>query len=66
MGEHSIVEIAEALDAGIAVSDLTYVDGTVVKVKDPNAVYDAVTLPSFEEIKENKQKVCRKLLYTVL
>ena len=56
MGEHSIVEIAEALDAGIAVSDLTYVDGTVVKVKDPNAVYDAVTLPSFEEIKENKQK----------
>lgn len=56
MGEHSIVEIAEALAAGIAVSDLTYVDGTVVKVKDPNAVYDAVTLPSFEEIKENKQK----------
>ena len=27
MGEHSIVEIAEALDAGIAVSDITYISG---------------------------------------
>ena len=33
MGERSIIEIAEALDAGIAVEDLTYLDGTVVKVK---------------------------------
>lgn len=56
MGEHSIVEIAEALEAGIAVSDITYIDGTVVKVKDREAVYDAVELPSFEEIKENKRK----------
>ena len=30
MGERSVLEIAEALEAGIAVSDLTYVDGTVV------------------------------------
>lgn len=29
MGEHSIVELAEALDAGIDVSDITYVRGTV-------------------------------------
>lgn len=56
MGEHSIIEIAEALDAGIAISDLTYIDGTVVKVKEPDAVYDAVMLPSFEEIKENKKR----------
>lgn len=56
MGEHSIVEIAEALEAGIAVSDITYIDGTVVKVKDRETVYDAVELPSFEEIKDNKRK----------
>lgn len=56
MGEHSIVEIAEALDAGIDVSDITYIDGTVVKVKDKEAIYDAVELPSFEEIKKDKRK----------
>ena len=33
MGERSIVEIAEALDSGISVKDLTYLDGTVVKIK---------------------------------
>lgn len=56
MGEHSIVEIAEALDAGIAVSDLTYIDGTVVKVKNTDSVYDALELPSFETIKKDKRK----------
>lgn len=31
MGEHSIIELAEALDAGIPVEDITYIAGTVVK-----------------------------------
>ena len=39
MGEHSIVEIAEALDAGIAVSDITYISGTTVKTKSLDSVY---------------------------
>ena len=30
MGEHSIIEIAEALDSGIPVSEITYVAGTVL------------------------------------
>ena len=37
MGERSIVEIAEALDSGISVKDLTYLDGTVVKIKNREA-----------------------------
>lgn len=59
MGERSVLEIAEALDAGIAVSDLTYVDGTVVKARDLDSVYDAVTLPSFQEISKNKEAYAR-------
>ncbi|MCI7180890.1 MAG: YgiQ family radical SAM protein [Schaedlerella sp.] len=54
MGERSIVEIADALNAGIAVEDLTYLDGTVVKVKSLESVYDAEILPSFEELKADK------------
>ena len=34
MGEHSILEIAEALDSGIPISEITYVAGTVYKSKD--------------------------------
>ena len=55
MGERSIIEIAEALDAGISVKDLTYISGTVVKVKSREDIYDAEFLPSFEELKASKQ-----------
>ena len=34
MGEKSILEIAEALDSGIAVQDITFIPGTVFKTKD--------------------------------
>ena len=33
MGEHSIIEIAEALDAGIHVRDITFIAGTVYKTR---------------------------------
>ncbi len=59
MGERSIAEIADALDAGIPVSELTYIDGTVVKIKDRDSIYDAEFLPSFEELKADKKSYAR-------
>ena len=49
MGERSIVEIAEALEAGIDIKDITFIPGTVCKVKSLDSVYDAEILPSLEE-----------------
>ncbi len=63
MGERSIIEIADALDAGIPVSQLTYIDGTVVKIKDRDSIYDAEFLPSYEELKTDK-KLYAKSFYT--
>ena len=54
MGERSIVEIAEALDSGLAVGDITYIDGTVVKVKSLDSVYDALILESWDDLKADK------------
>ena len=54
MGEHSIIELAEALDAGIPVEDITYIAGTVVKTKSLDSIYDAEILPSFEDLKADK------------
>ncbi len=59
MGERSIVEIAEALDAGIPVEELTYIDGTVVRVKDRERIKDAEFLPSYEELKQDKKNYAR-------
>ncbi len=54
MGERSIVEIAEALDSGLAIEDITYIDGTVCKVKSLDSIYDAVILESWDELKADK------------
>ena len=56
MGEHSVVEIADALDSGLAVEDITYVRGTVYHAKNLDSVYDYEMLPSFDELKKDKKE----------
>lgn len=63
MGERSILEIAEALKSGIAVEDITFIDGTVYKTKSRDTIYDALFLPSFEELSEDKKNYA-KSFYT--
>ena len=54
MGEHSIVEIADALDSGLDIRDITFIDGTVYKTRDRESIYDAIELPHFEALKADK------------
>ena len=54
MGEHSIVEIADALDSGLSIQDLTFIDGTAYKAASLEHVYDAEVLPSFDELKADR------------
>ncbi len=58
MGEKSIVEIADALNSGIAVKDITFIPGTVYRTKDISGVIrgdgdsrDGIMLPSYEAVK---------------
>ena len=55
MGERSIVEVAEALSSGLAVSDITYVRGSVYKTNSLENLYDYLTLPSWEALNENRR-----------
>lgn len=59
MGEHSIIELAEALDSGIDVADITFVKGTVYKSRKKEDIYDAIFLPEFEKVKEDKTAYAR-------
>jgi len=52
MGENQIIEIAEALESGLAVQDLTFILGTVFKTKDISFLDEPITLPSYKNIKE--------------
>lgn len=59
MGERSIVEIAEALESGIDIKDITFIPGTVYRTKSLESVYDAISLPGYEEMKEEKLAYAR-------
>lgn len=62
MGEHSIVEIADALASGINIKDITYIPGTVYKTKDISGItgfsdnkLNALFLPSYEDMKKDSR-----------
>ena len=55
MGERSIIEVADALNSGIAVNDITFIKGTVYKTKTEDGFYDEIRLPDYETMKENKR-----------
>ncbi|MCI8830882.1 MAG: YgiQ family radical SAM protein [Lachnospiraceae bacterium] len=63
MGEHSIVEIADALDSGLNIKDITFINGTVYKTASLENVYDGELLPSFDQMKADK-KAYAKSFYT--
>ncbi|MBM6776211.1 YgiQ family radical SAM protein [Collinsella tanakaei] len=54
MGEHAIVEVADALAAGLPIDQITYVDGTVYRVSGGEQalaeVYDYELLPSWDDL----------------
>ncbi|MBR0138154.1 MAG: YgiQ family radical SAM protein [Erysipelotrichaceae bacterium] len=56
MGERSIVAMADALDSGLDIKDVTYIRGSCYKCKDITYLNDYIMLPSFEEIKNDKRK----------
>ena len=55
MGEKSIVEIADALNSGLDVKDITYVDGTVYRTNTLDESLPTVILPSYDALKANKR-----------
>ena len=60
MGERSIVAIADALNSGIPVKDITFIAGTVYKAKSLDSLTgDYRVLPSYRELKADKLQYAR-------
>lgn len=63
MGERSVLEIAEALDSGLAVRDITFIPGTVYRTKEGElSAYDPVILPSFDEICADRGRYAKSFM----
>lgn len=63
MGEHSIIEIADALNSGLSVQDITFIEGTVYKTRKREDIYDAIELPHYEALLADKREYA-KSFYT--
>ena len=59
MGERPIVELAEALDSGLPIDQITYIDGTVYRTRSLDDVYDAITLPGWDELEADRLAYAR-------
>ncbi len=59
MGELSIIEAADALASGLSISDLTFINGSVFKTRDPSFVQDAITLPDFDALQKDRLEYAR-------
>ncbi len=53
MGERAVVQIADALNDGMDVQDITYIDGTVYKTRAVDDSIPSIVLPSYPEIQKN-------------
>ena len=53
MGERAVVEIANALNDGMDAQDITYIDGTVYKTREPDTSVPSITLPAFPDMQKN-------------
>ncbi len=62
MGEKSIVEIADALNSGIDVKDITFIPGTLYKTKDISTLYNPVILPDYDSMKQFPAKYAESFM----
>ena len=62
MGEHSIVEVADALDGGLPVDQITFVNGSAYRTSGAGAldnVFDYELLPSWNELEKDRLAYAR-------
>ena len=56
MGEHTIVEIADALNSGLDIRDISFIPGTVYRTRTIDNLQNPVILPDYEALSQNKLK----------
>lgn len=62
MGEKQVIEIAEALESGISLDYLNFIEGTVFKCSSVDHIYKGEMLPSFDEIIESKEEFAKSFI----
>ena len=59
MGERAVVEVADALNDGMDIHDVTYIDGTAYRCKTPDDQLSFLRLPSYPEMQADRAAYAR-------
>ncbi|MDW7738563.1 MAG: YgiQ family radical SAM protein [Bacillota bacterium] len=62
MGENALIEIAEAMESGLNIEDITYVKGTVYSAKNIDFPEDFLVLPSFSKITSSRDAYAKSFI----
>jgi len=65
MSEQQIVEVADCMNDGLDIKYIRHIPGTCYMVEDPSEVYDAIEIPSYDDVAESKIEYakCFKIQY---
>jgi uncharacterized radical SAM protein YgiQ len=56
MGEKPIVQVAEALESGMDIRYITYVNGTAYVASEPDNIPNSIVIPSYEDVMKSRRK----------
>ncbi len=63
MGEKPIMQVAEALESGMDIKYLTYINGTAYITSELDSIQDSIMIPSYEEVRESKRKYAQAFMF---
>ncbi len=62
MGEKPVIQVAEALESGMEIKYITYVNGTAYIASGLDSLQDSTVMPGYEEVRENKRKYAQAFM----
>ncbi len=62
MGERQVIELADALDRGLSVKEITHIRGTVYKTKEVDHLKNPLVLPDYDQILGSKKRYAESFM----
>lgn len=63
MGEKPIIQVAEALESGMEIKYITYVNGTAYITSELGSIQDSIVIPSYEQVKDSYRKYAQAFMF---
>lgn len=63
MGEKPIIQVAEALESGMEIKYITYINGTAYIASELDSIQNSIVIPSFDEVRESRRKYAKAFMF---